>query len=43
MHIVNELAEIVTTDDQAYEEVVEEYEEEFLEPLLTDFVDTAPD
>jgi hypothetical protein len=30
MHIENELAEIVTTGDQNYEEIIEEYEEEIL-------------
>ena len=48
MHIENELAEIVTTDEPEFEEIVEEYEEEILvqeevlEPPLTDSVDTAP-
>jgi hypothetical protein len=28
MHIENELAEIMTTGDQEYEEIIEEYEEE---------------
>jgi hypothetical protein len=48
IHIKNELAEIVTTSDQEYEEIVEEYEEEILiqekvpEPPLTDAADTAP-
>jgi hypothetical protein len=32
MHIENELAEIVTTGDQEYEEIVEEYEKEILVP-----------
>ena len=42
MHIENELAEIVTTDDCEFEEIVEEYEEEIivqeeiLEPPLID-------
>ena len=40
---MNELAEIVTIDDQEYEEVVEEYEEDFPEPPPTDFVEFAPD
>ena len=46
MHIENELVEFVTTGEQEYEEVVEEYEEEVLvqegalEPLVTDFADT---
>ena len=30
MHIENELAEIVTTDDHEFEEIIEEYEEEIL-------------
>ena len=30
MHVENELAEIVTTDDYEFEEIVEEYEEEIL-------------
>jgi hypothetical protein len=30
MYIENELAEIVTTGDQNYEEIIEEYEEEIL-------------
>jgi hypothetical protein len=48
MHIVNELVETVTVDDQEYVEIVEEYEEEILvpeevqEPLVTDHADTAP-
>ena len=48
MHVKNELAEIVTTDDHEFEEIVEEYEEEILmqekvpEPPLTDSADTAP-
>ena len=48
MHIENESAEIVTTDDREFEEIVEEYEEEILiqeevpESPLTDAVDTAP-
>jgi uncharacterized membrane protein len=48
MHIVNELAETVTVNDQEYKEIVEEYKEEILvleevqEPLLTDLADTAP-
>ena len=48
MHVENELAEIVTTDDHEFEEIVEEYEEEILvqeeipEPPLTDSADTAP-
>ena len=30
MHVENELAEIMTTDDHEFEEIVEEYEEEIL-------------
>ena len=44
---MNELAEVVIVGDQEYEEIVEEYEEEFpqefLEPSVTDFVEFAPD
>jgi hypothetical protein len=45
---VNELADVVTVGNQEYEEVIEEYEEilvpqEFPEPPVTDFADTAPD
>jgi hypothetical protein len=49
MHVVNEIAGVVTVGDQEYEEIVEEYEEEvpvpqeFLEPSETDFVEFAPD
>jgi hypothetical protein len=43
MHVENELVEFVTTRDQEYEEIVEEYEEilvpEVPEPSLTDFAD----
>ena len=46
MHVENELAEIVTTGDHEFEEIVEEYEEilmqEVTEPPLTDSADTAP-
>ena len=47
MHVENELAEIVTTDDHEFEEIIEEYEEilvqeEVPEPPLTDSADTAP-
>jgi hypothetical protein len=48
MHVENDLVEIVTVDDQEYEEIVEEYEEEILvlkefpEPPKTDTTDTAP-
>ena len=47
MHVENELAEIVTTGDHEFEEIVEEYEEEILgqeevlKPPLTDSADTA--
>ena len=46
MNVENELAEIVTTDDHEFEEIVEEYEEilvqqEVPEPPLTDSADTA--
>ena len=47
MHIENELAEIVTTGEPKFEEIIEEYEEEILvqeetpEPPLTDSADTA--
>ena len=42
------MAEIVTTGDHEFEEIIEEYEEEILvqedvpEPPLTDSADTAP-
>ena len=42
MHVENELVEFMTTGEQEYEEVIEEYEEkilmqdEVLEPPLTD-------
>ena len=48
IHVENELAEIVTTGDHEFEEIVEVYEEEILvqeevlEPPLTDSADTAP-
>ena len=48
MHVENELAEIMTTGDHEFEEIVEEYEEEILmqeEVLqlpLTDLADTTP-
>ena len=47
MHVENELAEIVTTDDHEFEEIIEEYEEILVqekvpEPPLTDSADTAP-
>ena len=48
MHIENESAEIMTTGEHEFEEIIEEYEEEILvqeevpEPPLTDLADTAP-
>ena len=48
MHIENELAEIVTTGEHEFDEIVEEYEEKILvqeeapEPPPTDSVDTTP-
>ena len=48
MHVENELAEIVTTNDREFKEIVEEYEKEILvqeevpEPPPTDSADTAP-
>ena len=48
MHVENELAEIVTTDDHKFEEIIEDYEEEILMqeevpwPPLTDSADTTP-
>ena len=48
MHIENESAEIVTTCDHEFEEIIEEYEkevlmrEEVLEPPSTDSADIAP-
>ena len=46
MHIENELVEFTITDEEEYEEVIEEYEEEFLiqevVPELTDVADIAP-
>ena len=48
MHVENELAEIVTTDDHEFEEIIKEYEEEILvqekvlEPPLTYSANTAP-
>ena len=47
MHVKNELAEIVTTGDYEFEEIIEEYEEEILmqeevpEPPLTDSAETV--
>ena len=48
MHVDNELVEFIPTDEQEYEELIEEYEEEILvqegatEPSVVDFVDTPP-
>ena len=48
MHIENESAEIVTTGEHEFEEIIEEYEEEILmqeevpKPPLTNSADTAP-
>ena len=48
MHVENELAEIITTGDHEFEEIIEEYEEEILmqeevpKPPLTDSADTTP-
>ena len=48
MYVENELAEIVTTGDHEFEEIVEEYEkeilvqEEVLGPPLIDLADTVP-
>ena len=47
MYVENELAEIVTTGDHEFEEIVKEYEEEILvqevsEPPLINSADTAP-
>ena len=42
MYVENELVEIVTIGDHKFEEIIEEYEEEVLEPPLTDLADTAP-
>ena len=47
MHIENESAEIMTTGDHEFKEIVEEYEEilvqeEVPEPPLTDSADTVP-
>ena len=46
MHVDNELVEFVPTDEQEYEEIIEEYEEEILvqegapKASVADFVDT---
>ena len=48
MHVDNELIEFIPTDEQEFEEIIEEYEEEILvqegtlEPIVADFVDTPP-
>ena len=48
MYVEKELAKIVTSGDQEFEEIVEEYEEKILvqekvlEPPPTDSADTAP-
>ena len=48
MHVENELVEFVTTEEQEYKEVIEEYEndvlvqEEALEPPTTDMADNPP-
>ena len=45
MHVDHELVEFVPTDEQDYEEIIEEYEEEVLvqegapEPFVVDCVD----
>ena len=48
MYVDNELVEFVPTDEQEFEEIIDEYEEEILvqegalEPLAADFADTTP-
>ena len=48
MYVENELVEFMTTGEQEYEEVIEEYEEEVLiqeeasEPPTTDIADNPP-
>jgi uncharacterized membrane protein (DUF106 family) len=48
MHVDHEVVEYVATEEQDYEEIVEEYEEEifvleeFQEPPMTDTSDLAP-
>ena len=48
IHVENELAEIVTTGDHEFKDIIDEYKEEILvqeevlEPPLTDSADTAP-
>ena len=48
MHVDNELVEFMSTDEQDYEEIIEEYKKEIfvqegaLEPSVADFVYTPP-
>ena len=48
MHVDNKLVEFVPTDEQDFDEVIEEYEEEILvqegapKASVIDFVDTSP-
>jgi hypothetical protein len=48
MYVENELVEFMTTGEQEFDEVIEEYEEEvlvqeeFSEPPMTDTADTTP-
>ena len=48
MHVENELVESMTTGEQEYKEVIEEYEEEVViqkeasEPLMTDIANNPP-
>ena len=48
MHIDHELVEFVPTDEQDFEEIIEEYKEEILvqegasDASVADFVDTSP-
>ena len=48
MHVENELVKFMTTGEQEYEEMIEEYEKEVLvqeeasEPPATDLADTLP-
>jgi hypothetical protein len=48
LHVDHEIVEYVATEEQDYEEIVEEYEEEifmpeeFQEPPVTDTTDLAP-
>ena len=41
MHVDNELVEFMPTDEQEYEEVIEEYEEA-PKPSVADFANTPP-